>query len=646
LAKHPVFLNNLPLHNPSFVGRDAYINKIHELIKDDQNILVVSGIAGTGKTSIIREFCARYTSEFGHLIWISARNGILENLSRDKNIRANLFVEENLQNTSEIAQRIVNKLNAIEGNNLLVLDDVEEEFSKLRQILPLKSNWRIIASSRFDFQEFASLSIGELAGKEALELFYKHYQLQQNDELLLNLFKPLGFHALTIELFAKTAQFHKLPLKDLMKRVKSLSFDFGKRTSISTDHSDVFIEDLGKYYEKIFPVKKNSKEEINILRQFAILPSTFSEINDLFKLFSIRLKSEDVFSYNLNRLVQKGWIDNLGTSYKLNLLIKKFIKFKYPTDYKFYEPQIKTLRKLLSVDTVKESPVGTFKWLPFGQEVLNNFKLEDVETVTLANNLALRYRDNGNFGAARDILEQVLDYDIKTYGEDSNLVELSRANLGNIYSDLGDYQKAGELLERSLQASLRNYPKNHPKISVRQSNLGLIYRDLGKLDKAVELLEASLESDLLNYPKDSPTVAVRQSNLALVYKDLGEYKGARDLLEESIATTIKHDGKTHPRVALRRSNLALVYKAMGEYRKAIDLLETALESDKENFGDNHPKIAVRLMNLAIIYLEINELQFAKDRITLSLNIALYTLGAEHPDTLSIKKMYDKIYRLF
>ncbi|NJO91664.1 MAG: tetratricopeptide repeat protein, partial [Chloroflexia bacterium] len=560
-------------------------------------------------------------------------------------LKDNLQISPKYQHTADISQRIVNILNTFEGNNLLVLDDADDEFNQIRRILPLNANWKIIATSRFEFDSFPSLTIGSLTKNATIELFYKHYYLHQNDEIIIELFEPLDYHALSVELFAKTAQFHKLPLTDLKKRVLSLSFDFGKKTNINSDHSTVLIDNLGRYYEKIFPIDSNPKDEIEILRKFALLPSVFVEINDLFKLFTITPKQEEQFSYNLNRLVQKGWLSNLYTAYKLNPIIRKFIEYKFTFDFGFYEKQVTKVRHLLSVDTVKDSPVSTFKWLPFGQQIIDTFEFIDIEIVTLANNLALRYRDNGNFAAARNILEQVLKYDTKIYGDDSSMVMLSLANLGNVLSDLGEYNLAAEYLERSLNAATKNYPAGHPKIAVRQSNLGIIYRDLGRVDEAIELLEASLASDLITYAKDDPTVAVRQSNLALAYKDFGEYTKARDLLEESIATTIKHYGKMHPRVALRQSNLALVYKAMGEYRKAVDLLETALKADKENFGEVHPKIAVRLMNLAIIYLEISELSRAKERITTSLSVALVTLGEHHPDTEAIKKMYDKIYRV-
>lgn len=644
MSSYPFSLNNLPSRNTAFVGRINEIKKIKELIAN-QYLLVLNGIGGVGKTSILREFCALNGNEFNHLIWVTGKNGILENISHDKNLKSNLKVSQNFQHTADISQRIVNILNTIEGNNLLVLDDVDEEFNQIGRILPLNDKWRIIASSRFEFENFPNLTIGNLPQSDALKLFYSHYQLQQKDELVLELFEPLDYHALSIELFAKTAQFHKLPLTDLKRRVHALGFDFGRRTNVSIDHSHLFIDNLGRYYEKIFPIDRNPQEEIGILRKFALLPTTFVEINDLFKLFSVTQKGEESFSYHLNRLVQKGWLSNFYTAYKLNAIIRKFIEYKFGFEVDFYEKQITVLRKLLSVNTVKDSPVTTFKWLPFGQQVLDTFAFENYEIVTLANNLALRYRDNGNFSAAKEILKKVLEYDTKEYGKDSPIVMLSQANLGNIYSDLGEYEKAAELLELSLNAALKNYPADHPKIAVRQSNLGIVYRDLGKIDEAVQLLEASLASDLKNYPKDDPTVAVRQSNLALAYKDFGEYKKAQLLLEESIGTTIKHYGPMHPRVALRQSNLALVYKAMGEYRKAVDLLETALAADKKNFGELHPKIAVRLMNLAIIYLEISELSVAKDRITQSLSIAIATLGKQHPDTIAIQIMFNKINRL-
>ncbi len=645
MSGYPHFINNLPLRNPAFVGREKEIIKIKELLNSEHFILILNGVGGIGKTAILREFCHQNEQKFNHIIWINGKNGILENLSRDNNLRVNLKISSNYQHTADISQRIVNVLNTIDGSNLLVLDDADEEFHQIRRILPLNANWKIVSTSRFEFDSFPNLTIGSLSKDEAIELFYKHYHLQKKDEIIQELFEPLDFHALSVELFAKTAQFHKLPLKDLKKRVLSFSFDFGKKTNINSDHSAVIIDNLGRYYEKIFPIDSNPKDEIDILRRFALLPSVFIEINDLFKLFTITPKNEDQFSYNLNRLVQKGWLSNLYTAYKLNPIIRKFIEYKFSFEYDFYKELVKKVRKLLSVDTVKDSPVATFKWLPFGQQVIDTLGFIDIEIVTLANNLALRYRDNGNFAAAKDILEKVLKYDTQIYGENSPIVMLSLANLGNVLSDLGEYHKAAEYLERSLNAAIKNYPAGHTKIAVRQSNLGIVYRDLGRIDEAIELLESSLNSDLKTYAKDDPTVAVRQSNLALAYKDFGEYKKARDLLEESIATTIKHYGKMHPRVALRQSNLALVYKAMGEYRKAVDLLEAALLADKQNFGEIHPKIAVRLMNLAIIYLEISELSSAKERITTSLSVAMLTLGENHPDTVTIKKMYDKIYRL-
>lgn len=642
---YPLYINNLPLHDINFVGRKVFLDKLHELLLSEDNLLIVSGVGGIGKTAVVKEFCNIYKSDFEHFVWINAKNGILENIARDVNLKENMGIENSYTTTSDIVNRIVYKLNEIEGNNLLILDDIDDDFYQFRKLIPIHDNWKILATSRLNFTEFNCVQLGALSNAETLDLFYKHYHLQQHDDLVLDLFKPLSQHALTIEMFAKAAQFHKLPLTDLLKRAGLHGFTFGNKLNINLEHSSTVVENLEKYYDKIFPIEKNPADEIKILRQFVVLPSDYISINDLFKLFLIDTKLEDAFSFGINRLVQKGWLENSGDKYHLSQIIKKFVVYKYPVDFNFYLPQILNLIKLLSIDPSRDNPVLALKWMTFGQELLNYFELTFDEMVALANNLALRYRDNGNFETAKILLEKVLESDLKKYGDDNKIVELSRANLGNLYSDLGNYQKASELLELSLQSSLKNYPENHPKVATRKSNLGLVYRDMGKFEEAARLLKEALDADLQNYPVDDPNVAIRQSNLSLVYKDLGEYKLSRDLLEASIATAIKHYGEKHPRLALRYSNLALVYKAMGEYRRAIDFLNKALDSDLENFGENHPKVAVRLMNIAVIYLEINELVQAFESINRSLKIALSTLGANHPDTIAIKKMYDTIIGL-
>ena len=75
--------------------------------------------------------------------------------------------------------------------------DIDEDFYQFRKIVPIQDNWKIIATSRLNFQEFNCLQLGTLSDKETLELFYKHYHLQQNDKLVLDLFKPLSQHTLT-----------------------------------------------------------------------------------------------------------------------------------------------------------------------------------------------------------------------------------------------------------------------------------------------------------------------------------------------------------------------------------------------------------------------------------------------------------------
>ncbi|MDF1548285.1 MAG: tetratricopeptide repeat protein [Bacteroidales bacterium] len=642
ILENVVYINNFPPKDPNFVGRHESLKKIKEYFDSGVADVVITGNGGSGKTALATAFINNYLSGFKHIIWINACTGILENLSKDLRLKQYFSIENKYTTTSEISHRIIDKLNKIEGNNLLILDDVAEDFQQLRKITPLQNHWKILATSRLVFKDFRSVTIEKLSENYALELFYKHYLLQKNDQLVLEILSPFSFQPILIKLLAISAQFNKCKLNKLLKQLKAIDTDSAADLSKIHDYKNLTVNNLVNYYDNLFPLNNYPIAELNILRQFSIFPGGYFEIEDLIKLFLTDKKRLTSFKFSLGQLVKKGWIENFNLSYSLNKTLKEFIAVKYPHNFEFYLPQVINIIKLLSVDKQKESPKVAIQWLTFGQELVNLFDLTHDEMVSLANNLALRYRDNGNLETSRVILEKVLEADLKKYGSDNKIVELSMANLGNLYADLGDYQKAAELLEKSLQSTIKSYPENHPKVAIRYSNLGMVYRDMGKFSEAKKLLKSALNIDLKLYPEDHPQVAIRQSNLAMVCNDLGDYKTAYDLLIVSIKTTIVNYGANHPQVALRYAYIAKVYKAMGHYKPAIDYLKKALEIDVQNFGETHHRIAINWMKLATMYLEINDLDRAITAIKRSLFIAMDSMGAEHPDTIAIKKMYLKI----
>jgi Cdc6-like AAA superfamily ATPase len=67
-----------PGKNPVFIGRKKTLREINKLINDNDNgrFVLLHGIRGTGKKSVVTELCHQYSesSQFSRIFWFNANN--------------------------------------------------------------------------------------------------------------------------------------------------------------------------------------------------------------------------------------------------------------------------------------------------------------------------------------------------------------------------------------------------------------------------------------------------------------------------------------------------------------------------------------------------------------------------------------------
>ena len=238
---------------------------------------------------------------------------------------------------------------------------------------------------------------------------------------------------------------------------------------------------------------------------------------------------------------------------------------------------------------------------------------------TRRSNLALVLKELGDLERARGLLERALSTDISLFGEHHARVATTRSNLALIFKELGRLDDARDLLERALESDLQNLGEHHPRVATRRSNLALVLEDQGDLERARDLLQLALESGLANFTPDHPSVATSKSNLALVLSDLGDHEAARDLLEEALHSDQHNFGPEHPDVATSRFNLALVLVRLRDYPRARGLLELALESNRQLHGEHHPYVADIRLHLAVVMKEQGDIAGSRRLIEAHLN---------------------------
>lgn len=249
----------------------------------------------------------------------------------------------------------------------------------------------------------------------------------------------------------------------------------------------------------------------------------------------------------------------------------------------------------------------------------------------------------GDYQKAKQQIQEALEWAENA----QNQIKISayQNNLALVYRDLGEYEKAKHLLELALASAIQNFSTAHLEVAIRQNNLALVYQNLGQYDEARDLLEIALPLAIQNYGTRHIDVATIQFNLAVVYQNLEQYEKARDLLERVLASNIQNYGTTHPSVAISQIILAMVYQNLGQYEKARDLSELALASAIENFGDTHPNMPIIQSSLAILYMNLKDYTKAKSLFESAYQIWLKSLGENHPKTKEVKSLLEAVTAL-
>lgn len=692
-------LNKIPGSHQDFVGRDKELRELRHLLQKEKPVLLLNGIGGIGKTTLARQYLHDNYFHFDRVLWVSVLSEqadeekgfqtATEALGNDIELLEHLgMVFEKEQSAADRVEEMLKRLRTQTGKNLLVIDNAGFSLEEIRRILPQAPHWQVLITSRKELSGLAVKRLDELPPEEALDLFYLHYpQGQQEAKDVEALLEHIGYHTLTLELFAKTCE--KSPNTNPDKILKLLQEKELEKLSrkVFVEHSDREVEVYG-YLLAAFELNELTEDELSILVQWAILPPLEIEWELLCKLFSVDEHEQEEFENLIFALLAKGWIGKgkLKTSYYIHQLIQELLRYKYEPDGENCEAVIQGINQLLLIDEGKDNPIKKFVFIPYGLAILffldkrktegisnlqNNLGLvyfyfgkyeiavslfqfllsNTPETIddnlpfiaTVRSNLGITYQQLGEYNEAERLLNLALDFDLKQFGEDDLSTAKDKSNLAMVYYELAEFERAVALLESALSSFHENLDEDHPSTSNIRSNLALVYKELGEYEKAVGLLEKSLSSDLKNLDEDHPSIARLRSNLALVYQALGFYDQAVDFFNKSLSSDLKNFGNDHPSVAIVRSNLAAIYFDLGEYEKAVNLFEQSLTSCFMNFGEEHPSTARVRSNLALVYHALGEYEEAERLLDLALTYYLSHFGQEHSLTAKVRSNLAMVY---
>jgi len=632
----PMQLTDNPPVTSGFIGREKELGRIRKSLRENHTATIVNGIGGIGKTEVAKEY---YWNEknngeyYEHYGWLNY-DGSLASAFIDQ-LKLGLVFDktEDMEQRFSKVRSIIDK---IESNVLLVIDNydvdltVEEIIKEINVIRSFNKNVDILLTSRVEIKSLKKIPLGFFNEEELLDLFEQHYGELDDVENVKEIIRLAGNHTLTVELIAKVGCQSFESTEAILSALIGEGFNLDDvfNCTVDTEWHDETPKKMYEHLLKVFDISGLSEDECDVLMNLSVLPTI---TDPKFVMKWLDLKGADL----IHSLRNKGWVyfdkndKSNGRVVVMHPVFQDTIRHRFEPDVGKCDDLIQSI-----IDEMKAVGISRNHEKRYLVKYLGSIikKLDDggSRISYLCNELALIYKDLGDYPKALEFQERSLEIRGKIYEPGHSDIGTSCNNMAVIYQALGDYTNALEYQERSLEIRENAYEPDHPVIATSSNNMAVIYKALGDYPKALEYQERSLEIRENAYEPDHPDIATSCNNMSTIYQALGDYPKALEYQERSLEIRENAYEPDHPDIATSCNNMAVIYKALGDYPKALEYQERSLEIMENICGPYHPDIATSSNNMAVIYKALGDYPKALEFHERSLEIMEKIYEPDHP----------------
>jgi len=234
--------------------------------------------------------------------------------------------------------------------------------------------------------------------------------------------------------------------------------------------------------------------------------------------------------------------------------------------------------------------------------------LDDPDTLTSMNFLALGYLEAGQLNLALPLFEETLERRKTQLGPDHHDTIESMNNLALGYVHAEKHDQAVALFEETLKRMKANCPPDDPDTLMVMNNLGMSYYYQGgvRLDLALPLLKDTFNRRKRKLGPDDPDTLQSMNNLALALQAAGKLDLALPLYQETLKRRRAKLGPEHTDTLVSMNNLAWGYEAANKHDEAAALYEETLKMMKSKLSPEHPKTVTVLISLGREYIRAGQ----------------------------------------
>lgn len=625
---------NVPLFDDDkLIPRDEALKDLSSAL-NKKRILIVSGLGGQGKTTIVNQFAndSKYSAVYDHILWVTVNNDLMRDFTAQltgDELGLSYDITKNSQNNFN---SYLVKLGKLKGKNLLIIDGADnlDDLKKVRSKF-LTVQWDVIITSRVKPAGYKLFTIEPMSLEESLRLFKMYYcNNDLDEERLEKLLLKVEYNPLLIELLSKTLLDHpKLSLVKLISVLDSQGFNSKEfDLIINTNHAlqlDAGDKKVSSYVYSVFNISTLDSVERRILLFFSVIPHVFLDPDELHNMFMLKrsilknliqhllsssfvglsfqsiinifssilsaprflrflfqVRNLEVFINKLNYLSEIGWLRREAGLFSVHPTVQFVIWSKYRPNSKDCALLIKYFIDVLKTD-LSESRLEKQKYLLTIDSLLQNIRGLDVEYSTLINEFSVILDALGESEKALKYQFQGLEIVKNIFSGGPSLDENTATfynNIGRFYMGLGKHKEA---IEYSLKAKeIREYLPSIPKsrmASLAETYLNLTdsYRELNDFDSGLQYGLKSLNLNLKLFSKHSIPVANSYHNLSFVYEGLKDFQGYLDCLFKSNSILEKELDSEHPDLIISRTAVAGAYYKLKDLNNAKNFIDKAME---------------------------------------------------------------------
>lgn len=667
------------------VRQEAWLQDVDTVLQQDQ-VVVVSGPEGVGKTGIMIEFARRFAQKYERIIWICASS--YETLLADcleVAQRFDLAVGAQVQLSYVI--EVLRVWLKDQKDYLLVLDNVTDP-DLVKELYTRPSSGHVVLTTCLPVvQGIDKLkNLDALEQEEATFLLLRLAGLIGPDVLLdqvgREMYKDASQLAQELRGLPKALELAALYIKETECNLPSYLHMY---RMLKQPLSET-LEDIDK---QVLPIIITARLSwLHIIK-------TYSSVSDFFYTCAL-LASEDIpeaiFIHDtfmlgvfpqemkvrilmLERIIEKleGYglvqpqIPGKGLSVPTSVQIAIRIDLSVERRKRYVEQVLRTiillsplsandfvqsLRLLVHIKAILDVS-ETWKWSP----------VEAIENFSWAAEIQVGQQ---RYDEGERLLRRALKIARQCYGNTHSTIATILSSLAHIRKAQGDYDEAERLLVRTNLIRMRVLGEQHPDSIQTLCDLGSVCISQEKKEEAEILYQRALtsceqvlglehpvtilaltqtaelyiawlaamtnQSTHLEVVPDTPPLGIAGTfqKLALIYIAQEKLEEAETLYQRVLLMYEEHLGDTHPDTIQCLDQLVFLYTKQEKLEQAEIILKRVLDIRDQTMGREHPDVAVNLNSLAGIYLQQGEYTQAEEAVEQALAICKEPSIAVHP----------------